>query len=387
MTLRSCFCLLVLFSGAAAAGRSSYVLPPPPPPVKIVFDTDICNDVDDVLALAMLHALQSRHACQLLAVTITTPDERVGPFVDAVDHFYGRPEIPIGMTRSQIPHEPGRYLALADAQDDGRPRYPHALRRSADAPAAVALLRKILSAQPDRSVVIVQVGYFSNLAALLRSPPDACSPLDGTALARRKVKLLSVMAGTFGTERRDYEFNIMQDRPAAREVAQDWPTPIVWSGKEVGLALPYPSLSIERDYGYTPHHPVAEAYCLYHPPPHNRPCWDLTSVLYAVLPDRGYFELSPPGRVTIEEDGFTRFDAAEDGRDRYLRVDPAQVPRLLEAFVQLSSQPPSSRSPVQPAIPGRRKGSREPAGSRGFNAAHSPAAGSRPGLCAFILRP
>jgi hypothetical protein len=60
------------------------------------------------------------------------------------------------------------------------------------------------------------------------------------------------------------------------------------------------------------------------------------------LPDRGYFELSPPERVTIEEDGFTRFDAAEDGRDRYLRVDPAQVPRLLEAFVQLSSQPPSS---------------------------------------------
>jgi len=29
-------------------------------PLSIVFDTDIGNDVDDVLALGMIHALQSR---------------------------------------------------------------------------------------------------------------------------------------------------------------------------------------------------------------------------------------------------------------------------------------------------------------------------------------
>ena len=174
-------------------------------------------------------------------------------------------------------------------------------------------MRKVVSAQPDQGVVIVQVGYFSNLAALLRSPGDANSPLDGVELVRRKVRFLSVMAGTFGSDQRDYEFNVMQDRSAARETARLWPTPIVWSGKEVGLALRYPSASIERDYGYVKHHPVAEAYCLYNPPPHNRPCWDLTSVLYAVYPDRDYFELSPPGGVKIEEDGFTRFDAQAGG--------------------------------------------------------------------------
>lgn len=316
--------------------------PPPAPPVKIVFDTDICNDVDDVLALAMVHALQSRGRCELLAVTITTPDELAAPFVDAVNQFYGRPSIPVGMTRTSLRYEPGRYLRLAETRDGGKLRYPHALKRSSEAPAAAALLRKVLSAQPDQSIVVVQVGYFSNLAALLISPGDAQSPLDGVELVRRKVRFLSVMAGTFGSDQRDFEFNVMQDRSAARETARLWPTPIVWSGKEVGLALCYPSVSIERDYGYVTHHPVAEAYCLYNPPPHNRPCWDLTSVLYAVEPDRDYFELSEPGDVKIEADGFTRFDARAGGRDRYLRVNPAQVPRLLEAFVQLASQPPAS---------------------------------------------
>ena len=32
-------------------------------PVKIIFDTDVGNDVDDVLALSVLHALQSRGEC------------------------------------------------------------------------------------------------------------------------------------------------------------------------------------------------------------------------------------------------------------------------------------------------------------------------------------
>ena len=97
---------------------------------------------------------------------------------------------------------------------------------------------------------------------------------------------------------------------------QGWPTPIVLSGFEIGIAVPYPAVSIERDYDYVPHHPLAEAYCLYEPPPHNRPTWDLTSVLYAVFPDRGYFDLSPAGRCDVEADGYTRWEARDDGRHR-----------------------------------------------------------------------
>lgn len=88
----------------------------------------------------------------------------------------------------------------------------------------------------------------------------------------------------------------------------------MWSGFEIGIALPYPASSINRDYGYVAHHPIAEASYRYSPPP-TAPTWDLTSVLYAVRPDAGYFELSPAGRVTVDDDGFTRF-TPQSGRSR-----------------------------------------------------------------------
>jgi Inosine-uridine preferring nucleoside hydrolase len=310
-------------------------------PVKIIFDTDVGNDVDDVLALSVLHALQSRGECELLAVTITKPDELAGPFVSAVNTFYGRPAIPIGYTHATLKNAPSSFLPLAEVKDGGKPRYPHQLKRSSDAPEAAALLRKVLSRQPDHSVVLVQVGYFSNFAALLDTPGDSASPLSGRELVQQKVKLLSVMAGSFKPERHDREFNVVQDLPASKKLVAGWPTPIVWSGFEIGIAVPYPAVSIERDFGYVPHHPAAEAYCLYNPPPHERPTWDLTSVLYAVRPDRGYFGLSQPGQVTVEADGFTRFMPASEGRDRYLLLNGDQVARVKEALVELASQPPA----------------------------------------------
>jgi hypothetical protein len=308
-------------------------------PVRIIFDTDVGNDVDDVLALSVLHALQTRGECELLAVTITKPDELAGPFVDAVNTFYGRPGIPIGFTHSKLVNEPSKFLPLAEAKDDGKFRYPHKLKRSSDAPEATALLRKVLSGQPDGSVVLVQVGYFSNLAALLDTAGDASSPLGGRELVQQKVKLLSVMAGGFNTSRHDPEYNATQDLPASKRLVPNWPTPIVWSGFEIGIALPYPAVSIERDFSYVPHHPAAEAYCLYNPPPHERPTWDLTSALYAVRHDRGYFGLSSPGQVTVEADGLTRFTAAPGGRDRFLTLNDVQAARVEEALVELASQP------------------------------------------------
>jgi inosine-uridine nucleoside N-ribohydrolase len=338
--------LLAYFIAAILTSTSAQQAAPPPkaPPAKIIFDTDIGNDVDDVLALCILHSLQTRGACELLAVTITKPDDLAGPFVDAVNTFYGRPGIPIGYTQAGLTNEPSKFLSLANAKDNGNFRYPHTLIRSADAPAATLLLRKILAGQPDGSVVLVQVGFFSNFAALLASPPDDFSPLPGPELVKQKVRFLSIMAGAFqtiGNNNHYLEYNVICDIPAAQKLARDWPSPIVWSGFEIGIAAPYPASSIERDFHYVHHHPAAEAYYLYNPPPHNRPTWDPTSALYAVASERGYFNLSAPGSVTVETDGFTRFIPNPGGRDRFLILNPDQIPRLKEALVQLASQPPT----------------------------------------------
>jgi purine nucleosidase len=199
--------------------------------------------------------------------------------------------------------------------------------------------------------VIAQVGFSTNLARLLDSPADEDSPLSGVELVRRKVKRLSLMAGAFTTiEGNSHyrEYNVIKDVKSAQALAERWPTPMVYSPFEIGIALPYPAASIERDYGYVPHHPLAEAYIRRNPPPHNRPTWDLTSVLYGILGDRGYFDLSPRGKVTVEADGFTRFEEDSRGNHAYLVLKPEQRPRVLEALVQLSSQPPCRVEGSQP---------------------------------------
>nr|WP_235989840.1 nucleoside hydrolase [Bremerella alba] len=322
-------------------------------PIPLIFDTDIGNDSDDVLALAMIHALESRAECKLLAVTITKDHELAAPFVDCINTFYGRGDIPIGVCSSDVTPQEGKFNGLANATDNGQLRYPHDLTSGKQASSAVNVLRNALADSEDGSVVICQVGFSTNLANLLESPADEISSLNGMELVKKKVRLLSVMAAAFekipdrktGEPKRYREYNVFKDVPSARRLFSKWPTSIIWSGFEIGLNLKYPHESVERDFGYVEHHPVVEAYELYIPPPHDRPTWDLTSVLVAIRPDHGYFDLSPEGQVTVLEDGYTKFEPMQGGRDRYLILRDAQKARATEALTLLSSEPPSSSSP------------------------------------------
>ena len=313
-------------------------------PVKLIFDTDMGNDTDDLMALCMIHALQSRGAVDLLAVTITKDHPQAAAFVDAVNTFYGRPDIPVGVVKGGVTPEPGKFNLLAGAKNaDGSLRYPHDLASGEQAPEATGLLRKLLAAQPDQSVSLVQVGFFTNFQRLLDAPADAHSPLTGKELIAKKVKVLSIMAGAFqpiNWNTRHLEYNVIKDIPAAQKLAKEWPSPVLWSGYEVGIAAAYPYVSVERDYVYAQHHPMPEAYALYSPKGHDRPTWDPTALLAAVYPDRGYFTLSPVGTVTVEDNGGTLF-APGKGRDRYLSMSAEQTGRVREAIVQLCVVPPA----------------------------------------------
>lgn len=332
---------LLLFVASAPLARADE---PPARPVKLIFDTDMGNDIDDALALGVIHALQSRGECELLAVTLSKDNELAAPFCDLVNTFYGRGNIPLGVVRNGKTPEPSRYLTeTVKSSDNGQPRYPHKLKSGKEAPEAVGLLRKILVAQPDQSVVLVVVGFSTNILRLLDSPADQHSPLAGKELVTRKVRLLSMMAGMFSEKNRVKEYNVFIDSPAAQRVFGEWPTPLVTSGFEIGQAIKFPATSIERDFGYVRHHPLKQAYELYQKMPYDRETWDLTAVLYAVRPDRGYFGLSPAGRIRVDDKDITQFDAVAGGRQRYLTVNAEQIARVREALVQLASQPPSVR--------------------------------------------
>jgi inosine-uridine nucleoside N-ribohydrolase len=315
-------CALVLTLAIAAPAAAAT-------PLHVIFDTDMGNDVDDALALAMLHAFASRGEVKLLAVTVSKDNPWAAAYVRLVNDYYGRSTIPVGLVDDGKTPEDGLYVRQVCELHGRRPN-------KAVVPEAVGLLRKTLAGEKDGAVTVIQVGFSTNLARLIQSAPDQYSDLTGMELVKRKVRLLNVMAGNFADNRRP-EYNVMTDRPAASELFASWPTDIYISGFEVGSAILYPASSIENDFAKD--NPVAEAYRLYAKMPYDRPTWDLTTVLYDLRPDRGYFDVSPPGDVVVSPDGSTSFQPSAEGKRYFLRVNPVQVARIRDACVWLASQP------------------------------------------------
>jgi len=229
---------IALLSAAVGSGAFSVSADDVP---GLIYDTDICGDCDDVLALGMIHALQSRGACKLLAVTVSVDNDLAAPFVDAVNTFYGRGDIPIGVVGKGGVVEQSKYLGLVEEKDgSGRFRYPHTLLSGKDAFPATQVLRQTLAAQPDGSVVIAQVGFSTNLARLLDSGPDGHSPLTGVELVKRKVKLLSLMAGAFQSidgNQKYQEYNVVRDVPSCQKLADRWPAAMAKASGVLALIL------------------------------------------------------------------------------------------------------------------------------------------------------
>jgi len=307
-------------------------------PVRLIFDTDMGNDVDDAVALAMIHALESRGEAKLLAVTITKDNRWAAPFIDLMNTFYGRGTIPIGIVRDGKTPEDSNMIRLPAERKrpDGSLVYPRHLVDGREAPEAVGLLRRVLAKEAGGGVVIVQVGFSTNLARLLDSKADEASTLSGLDLVKRKVRLLSIMGGAFPEGKPEY--NIQTDIPAAKKLFAEWPGAIVTSGFEIGNKILYPAASILKDYSYVDDHPLAEAYRDYMKMPYDRPMWDPTATLYAVRP--GSFSLSERGVITVDDEGRTHFAADANGRHRYLIATPEQNAAALRAIIELASRPP-----------------------------------------------
>ena len=68
-------------------------------PEKIIFDTDMYTDFDDVGALATLHALADAGECEILGTVASTRGTPAIGMVEIINAYYGRPDIPVGANR------------------------------------------------------------------------------------------------------------------------------------------------------------------------------------------------------------------------------------------------------------------------------------------------
>lgn len=313
------------------------------PPVGIIFDSDLGNSIDDMLALAILYGLDVKGEARVVAISLTTSSLKTAAFCDAVANFYAggpglRRGLPIGLAADgRISGEsPMVTVPLAKTDASGKPVYAYSIHKLTDTAEVAPLIRNAFTAQHDQNAIAILAGPATNLAKVL--------DLSGAKeIIARKVRFLCMMGGAFPDGAP--EFNVKSDIAAARKVLAEWPTPIVASGYEVGESLLYPGASIEKDFNWTPNHPIADAYRAYRKMPYDAPTWDATAVLYAVRPHAGYFKVSEPGTITVLDDGRTRFTPSPEGRHRYLILDPSQKERILSDYVALASAKPVPRLP------------------------------------------
>jgi inosine-uridine nucleoside N-ribohydrolase len=303
---------------------------------SVIFDTDLGNDVDDIMALQMLLNYEDKGVIDLIGITISKSNPYTIQYIDAYNRFNKKYNIPIGYVYNGPNKDAGNYLRQTlDTIIDGRKILYPELSISDNIPQAFILQRKLLSEQPDSSVILIVVGPNTNIRRLLESGPDKYSNLSGIELVRRKVKYLSVMGGNFdNSERKTAEWNILQDIQAAQVMFSKWPTKIMASGYEVGKKLLFPQYIIQNSFHDSYRNPLCVSYNLYRKMPYNSPTWDLTAVLFAIELSENYFDISEAGVISIDEKGNSKFTSCKSGNHFYLSIKNEQISKTLNALIK-----------------------------------------------------
>lgn len=310
----------------------------------VIFDTDLGPDVDDALALAMLHGYQKRGAVEIAAVTLSRNSTVGARYADALNTFYGRPDIPIGMEKGDAPYfsDTANFVALAS-------QWSHDLT-DGDIEEAYKLQRKVMARgiAEGRPVIIIQVGFSGNLSKLVDSGGDDISQRSGNELIRESVSVLSVMGGSIS--RNMVEFNIEKDVSSAQNLFAKWPGRMVVSPFELGYSIHYPYSSIRSDLSWTGRHILRESYefrdLQWHhdaSPYYDMRTWDLTAVMEAIEPSSGYFYVSQPGVVSLDGSGRTYFNVGGGQHyvlDRSDQYSGDQRNRILNRMIELVSDRP-----------------------------------------------
>lgn len=296
-------------------------------PVRVIFDTDIDSDIDDVGALAMLYNLHKQSKINLLGVIVTSDDPYAPTCVSVLNTYYGVGNLPIGFLDDQPElKNHSRYTRQLSEE------YTHELPSWQETETATATYRKLLAESPDHSVIIITVGHLSSLEKLLKSGADEFSSYDGKTLVKAKVQKWFCMGGQFPEGK---EANFYRPDPASTVYClEHWEKEVVFSGWEIGNAIL--TGNIELKNGLSVHHPVRRGYELYNNFA-GRASWDQTAVFLLVPQSSDFFDFENNGRCMVNPDGSNYWKWGEKSHHYFLKfkenVDLTEISRQITSLM------------------------------------------------------
>ena len=198
---------------------------------KIIFDTDFGGDADDLGALAMLNHFQNKGECELMAVMCWNTEKYAVSAIDAVNTFYGNPDIPIGRRAEDVQITEWNHTKVLTDNFQHDTSYENAIE-------STVLYRKLLGKAENHSVTLVTVGPLLNLKRLIDSKADLHSPLNGLELIKTKVKEFVIMGGQFPEgERKEWNFDGNMSGVTKYVLGHLNDVPTTFLGYEIGLNI------------------------------------------------------------------------------------------------------------------------------------------------------
>ncbi|HEU5164862.1 MAG TPA: nucleoside hydrolase [Chitinophagaceae bacterium] len=307
------FCLLVSVSSQAQKTK----------PIPVILDSDMGPDYDDVGAITLLHAFADSGYINILATVASTKYEGVAAVFNVLNTYFNRPGLLIGVPK-------GKALELKDRQhwtDTLLLKYPHKIKKNEEVLSATEVYRKALASQPDRSVSIITVGFLTNLADLLQSHPDKYSKLNGKELVSKKVRQLVCMAGSFPAGN---EFNVRTDAVSSKIVFENWQTPVLFSGVEIGMKIKT-GLPLVNNRSLK-NSPVKDVFRICIPlslqDSAGRMSWDQTAVLIAVKGYKPWWNIRT-GKIKVAVDGSNTWEIGSSLHSYLIESQSANIIRDL----------------------------------------------------------
>jgi len=318
-------------------------------PVKIIFDTDMGSDCDDVGALALLNVYADQGKAEILSCIYSSGKITYGVgIIDAINTYFGKPDIPVGAdydTNIGDPNDKMNAAILAKETD----LFGHDLIQTSYTLEQTKINRKILAEQPDNSITYLTVGHTNALYELMVSLPDEISPLSGKELVQKKIKQWVAMGAlnannTEGKYTKDWNLFRNGTALSTEFLLKYFPKPayFIATGSDIMTGrslLETPENNIVRR-AYEEWLSNAQKKTL----ADQRPSWDIIAVMFAVDGLGDFLYEEEPGYLDFDPQKGARWIRCNNKKQHYYILTKEEKKNELEAYLnQMIAMQPTEK--------------------------------------------